>query len=70
MRGRRAERRRAQDLHPRRDDTAARQRQVERVLVLGVTGSTFSRDELVEAFAGFEADGRPRRRDQGLGSMG
>src|SRR4051812_37947418 len=29
--------------------------QVERVLVLGVTGSTFSRDELVEAFAEFEA---------------
>jgi hypothetical protein len=28
---------------------------VERVLVLGVTGTTYSRAELVEAFAGFEA---------------
>jgi hypothetical protein len=33
----------------------ARQRAVERVLVLDVTGSTFSRDELAEAFARFEA---------------
>ena len=44
-----------QGLHLPDDTTEARQIQVERVLVLGVTTKTFTRDELAAAFEKFEA---------------
>ena len=43
------------------DDTSrARQRKVERVLVLDVTSSTFTRDELADGIRAIRGDGRPR----------
>src|SRR5258708_7501263 len=42
-------------LTPSDDRTESRQTEVERVLVLGVTSKTFTRDELASAFEKFEA---------------
>ena len=44
--------------------------QVERVLVLGVTSKTFTRDELAAAFAEVRGDRGPCRADPRLGSLG